>query len=89
LTSAAVGIGVVVAGPILGDLADRYGQSRVLVPTGLANGILLALFPVVVGSPIGDGFVLAAAVAIGLTGPQTAAMSRSRVMALIGDRVAP
>ncbi len=87
LTSAAVGIGVVVAGPVLGDLADRFGQSRVLVPTGLANGILLALFPVVVGSPAADGLVLASAVAIGLTGPQTAAMSRSRVMALIGARI--
>lgn len=87
LTSAAVGIGVVIAGPVLGDLADRFGQSRVLVPTGLANGILLALFPVVVGSPAADGLVLASAVAIGLTGPQTAAMSRSRVMALIGARI--
>ncbi|MBQ9917493.1 MAG: MFS transporter [Microbacterium sp.] len=87
LTSAAVGIGVVIAGPVLGDLADRFGQSRVLVPTGLANGILLALFPVVVGSPAADFLVLASAVAIGLTGPQTAAMSRSRVMALIGARI--
>ena len=87
LTSAAVGIGVVIAGPVLGDLADRFGQSRVLVPTGLANGILLALFPVAVGSPAADGLVLASAVAIGLTGPQTAAMSRSRVMALIGARI--
>lgn len=87
LTSAAVGIGVVVAGPVLGDLADRFGQSRVLVPTGIANGLLLALFPVVVASPAADGVLLAAAVAIGLTGPQTAAMSRSRVMALIGARI--
>ncbi|WP_278101446.1 MFS transporter [Microbacterium proteolyticum] len=87
LTSAAVGIGVVIAGPVLGDLADRFGQSRVLVPTGLANGILLALFPVVVGSLAADSLVLASAVAIGLTGPQTAAMSRSRVMALIGARI--
>ncbi len=89
LTSAAVGIGVVVAGPVLGDLADRYGQSRVLVPTGVANGLLLALFPIVVSAPAADGVVLIVAVAIGLTGPQTAAMSRARVMALIGARVGP
>lgn len=89
LTSAAVGIGVVVAGPVLGDLADRHGQSRVLVPTGIANGLLLALFPVVVSSSAADAIVLGVAVAIGLTGPQTAAMSRARVMALIGARVAP
>jgi len=88
LTSAAVGVGVVVAGPLLGDLADRHGQRRVLVPVGVANGILLVLFPIVVSAPAPDGLLLAAAVAIGLTGPQTAAMSRSRMMALIGTRVA-
>ena len=43
LTSAAVGVGVVVAGPILGDLADRFGQRRVLVPVGLANGALVGI----------------------------------------------
>ncbi|MFJ4038069.1 MFS transporter [Microbacterium sp. NPDC090007] len=89
LTSAAVGLGVVVAGPVLGDLADRFGQRRVLIPVGLANGILLAIFPLVVASPSGEALLLVAAAAIGLTGPQTAAMSRSRVMALIGERVRP
>jgi len=89
LTSAAVGLGVVVAGPVLGDLADRFGQRRVLVPVGLANGILLSLFPLVVAASSADALLLASAAAIGLTGPQTAAMSRSRVMALIGERVDP
>jgi MFS family permease len=89
LTSAAVGVGVVIAGPVLGDLADRYGQRRVLVPVGVLNGVLLAVFPLVVATATVDGVLLAAAVAIGLTGPQTAAMSRTRVMALIGDRVHP
>lgn len=89
LTSAAVGLGVVVAGPVLGDLADRFGQRRVLVPVGVANGILLAIFPLVVANAGADALLLSAAAAIGLTGPQTAAMSRSRVMALIGDRVDP
>ncbi|KTS07333.1 MFS transporter [Microbacterium testaceum] len=89
LTSAAVGLGVVVAGPVLGDLADRFGQRRVLVPVGLANGILLSLFPLVVAASDSDALLLASAAAIGLTGPQTAAMSRSRVMALIGERVDP
>lgn len=87
LTSAAVGVGVVVAGPLLGDLADRFGQRRVLVPVGLANGVLLAVFPLVASATTGDALLLATAMAIGLTGPQTAAMSRSRVMALIALRV--
>ena len=89
LTSAAVGLGVVVAGPVLGDLADRFGQRRVLLPVGLANGILLSLFPLVVQAATSEALLLITAVAIGLTGPQTSAMSRSRVMALIGERVHP
>jgi MFS family permease len=68
LTSAAVGIGVVIAGPVMGDLVDRHGQRRVLVPVGLANGILLALFPLVATADTPPGVILAAALAIGLTG---------------------
>lgn len=87
LTSAAVGIGVVVAGPIIGDLVDRFGQRVVLVPLGLGNGILLGVFPFVVAAGVGDGLVLAAAAAIGLTAPQAAAMSRSRLMGIVRARV--
>ena len=89
LTSAAVGIGVIIAGPLLGDLVDRHGQRRVLVPVGLANGILLALFPLVVMSGMPQGVLLAAALAIGLTAPQAAAMSRSRLLGIITGRLAP
>lgn len=89
LTSAAVGIGVVVAGPVIGDLVDRHGQRRILVPVGLLNGVLLALFPVIVTSGMPEGVVLAAALAIGLTAPQAAAMSRSRLLTVIGARLKP
>lgn len=89
LTSAAVGVGVVVAGPLIGDLVDRHGQRRVLVPVGLANGILLALFPLVVTGRMPEGVVLATALLIGLTAPQAAAMSRSRLLAIIAGCLAP
>lgn len=89
LTSAAVGIGVVVAGPLIGDLVDRRGQRRVLVPVGLANGLLLAAFPLIVMSDVPEGVLLAAALAIGLTAPQAAAMSRSRLLTIITARLAP
>ncbi|GAA3034303.1 MFS transporter [Microbacterium dextranolyticum] len=88
-TSAAVGIGVVIAGPVIGDLVDRHGQRLVLVPVGLANGILLALFPLIATEDRPAGVLLAAALAIGLTAPQASAMSRSRLLAIIGARVAP
>lgn len=89
LTSAAVGIGVVVAGPLIGDLVDRHGQRRVLVPVGLANGLLLAAFPLIVLSDVPEGVLLAAALAIGLTAPQAAAMSRSRLLTIVSARLAP
>ncbi|MCT9820940.1 MFS transporter [Microbacterium sp. W1N] len=89
LTSAAVGIGVVGSGPVIGDLVDRFGQRRVLVPVGLANGVLLAMFPLVVTLGFGADLLLATALFIGLTAPQAAAMSRSRLMALILLRLAP
>jgi len=89
LTSAAVGIGVVIAGPIMGDLVDRHGQRRVLVPVGLANGVLLAIFPLLATDAMPPALVLAGALAIGLTGPQAAAMSRSRLLAIVAARIAP
>lgn len=87
LTSAAVGIGVVIAGPVIGDAVDRFGQRKVLVPLGILNGILLGVFPVVVTAGSPDPLILTAAAAIGLTAPQAAAMSRSRLMGIIRARL--
>lgn len=89
LTSAAVGIGMVTAGPVIGDLVDKYGQRRVLVPVGLANGILLGVFPVIVLNGGSAAALLLAAFAMGLTGPQAAAMSRSRLLTIIAARLDP
>lgn len=89
LTSAAVGIGTVIAGPIVGDAVDRLGQRRVLVPLGLVNGVLLIAFPLVASSDLFDAVLLAAAFLIGLSAPQAAAMSRSRMMTIIRDRLSP
>jgi MFS family permease len=89
LASAAVGIGVVVAGPMIGDAVDHHGQRTVLVPVGLLNGILLAVFPLVVLSSMPDAMVLIVAALIGVTAPQAAAMSRSRIIAIIRDRLHP
>ncbi|WP_238702436.1 MFS transporter [Microbacterium caowuchunii] len=89
LASAAVGIGVVVAGPLIGDAVDRHGQRTVLVPIGLLNGVLLGVFPLVVFSGMPPAMILAVAALIGITAPQAAAMSRSRVIAIIRDHLHP
>lgn len=87
LTSAATGVGVVVAGPLIGDLVDRFGQRRVVLPVGLANGILLALFPFVVGAGVPAGVILLSAALVGITAPQAAALSRTRLLGIARDRV--
>jgi len=87
LTSAAVGIGVVIAGPVIGDLVDRHGQRAVLLPVGIANGVLLALFPLIVLSGAPAPLTLAAAALIGLSAPQAAALSRTRLVAITRSRL--
>ncbi|SEM09605.1 Predicted arabinose efflux permease, MFS family [Blastococcus sp. DSM 46786] len=83
LNSAVAGIGTAFAGPLLGAAADRLGQRRVLVPVGLLHGALLAAFPLVVASAAADAALLALSVLIGMSAPQIAPMSRTRLMAVI------
>lgn len=87
LTSGGVGVGVVIAGPIIGDLVDRFGQRAVVLPVGVANGVLLAVFPAVVLAGLPDAAVLGAGALIGLSAPQAAALSRTRLVAIAGDRM--
>ncbi|MCW2697460.1 MAG: Major Facilitator Superfamily transporter [Modestobacter sp.] len=91
LNSAAAGIGTALAGPLLGAAVDRFGQRRVLLPVGLANAALLGAFPFLVASTAPDLAVLALSVLIGVSAPQIAPMSRTRLVALVrrtvrGDR---
>ncbi|WP_327036850.1 hypothetical protein [Microbacterium sp. CH12i] len=87
LTSAAVGIGTALFGPLLGAAADRFGQRAVLVLLAIANGTMLLVFAFVVYSAAADGLVLLAAFGIGATAPQVAPMSRSRLVTIIRDRM--
>jgi MFS family permease len=89
LTSAAVGVGTVLTGPLIGGAVDRFGQRRVLVPVGLGNAALLGAFPLVAASPASDAVLLGTALLIGATAPQAAAMSRSRLLAIIRGRMSP
>ena len=89
LTSAAVGIGTVFAGPLIGDAVDRLGQRRILVPLGLLNGALLVAFPFIVASGSADWMLLLGALLVGLSAPQAAAMSRTRMITIISERLSP
>ncbi len=87
LTSAAVGLGTAIVGPLLGAAADRFGQRPVLVVLAVLNSALLALFIVVVYSDAGESLLLLSAFAVGATAPQVAPMSRSRLVTIIDDRM--
>lgn len=87
ITSAAVGLGTALIGPFLGAAADRYGQRPVLIASAVLNAIMLAVFAVVVYSPLDQALVLLSAFAIGATAPQVSPMSRSRLVTIIDDRM--
>ncbi|MBF4589000.1 MFS transporter [Curtobacterium sp. VKM Ac-1395] len=89
INSAFVGIGSAIVGPMVGAAADRFGQRTVLVPVGLANAALLGVFVLVVQSTAPDLAVLALSFFVGASAPQVAPMSRTRLVAIIRQRMAP
>ncbi|AIY19143.1 MFS transporter [Pimelobacter simplex] len=89
LNSAVVGLGAACVGPLLGAAADRFGQRRVLLASGVASATALALMAWVVYSPLPGAAVLAVAFLVGASAPQIAPMSRSRLVQIIGSKIAP
>ncbi|MGF3055580.1 MFS transporter [Microbacterium sp. YY-01] len=87
LTSAAVGVGTALFGPLLGAAADRFGQRPVLVIAAVLNGTFLVLFCFVSYSALPDAALLLSAAAIGATAPQVAPMSRSRLVMMITEQM--
>ncbi|QMU97998.1 MFS transporter [Microbacterium esteraromaticum] len=87
LTSAAVGVGTALVGPFLGAAADRWGQRPVLMLCATLNSAMLAVFALVVYTPVADAVVLASAFTIGATAPQVSPMSRSRLVTIIAERM--
>lgn len=89
LAAGAVGVGVVLAGPLVGAAVDRRGQRAVLPAVALANSVVVGLLPVVVGHGASDAVVIAGAFLAGATVPQVAPLSRTRLVAIVGERIAP
>ena len=89
LASAMVGLGTACVGPLLGAAADRFGQRVVLLVAATANGLLLAGFAWAVYSTLPNLAVLVIAVLIGATAPQVGPMSRTRLVRIISERLAP
>ena len=69
-------VGVAVASPMQGKLADRFGPPRVLVPDGLLYLVGTVAFVVVAARTPETWVLLLIAVAVGLVFPPTTACSR-------------
>lgn len=89
LASGAVGVGVVLAGPLVGAMVDRWGQRRIVPVVGVLNAAAVALVPLVVGADATRPLVLAVAFLAGATVPQVAPLSRTRLVTIVGARVVP
>lgn len=94
LTSAMAGIGTALFGPLIGALADRIGQRRVVLVSGMLNSLALLGMAWIAFSSAPDIALLAVAFVIGATAPQVSPMSRSRLVGIIermlpADRHAP
>ncbi|NNC12805.1 MFS transporter [Planctomonas sp. JC2975] len=86
LVSACVGLGTAAVGPLIGAAADRFGQRRVVLVAGIANGLALLLITWCASfSP--DAVVLLVAVVVGATAPQVSPLSRSRLVGIISTRM--
>ncbi|MDF9278085.1 MFS transporter [Arthrobacter sp. EH-1B-1] len=85
----AVGIGSALGAPVLGFLADRYGQRPVLLLSAALNTLAIVCLIIVSGvSGIETGLLptLIAAFLVGATCPQIGPLARVRWMALTQDK---
>lgn len=85
--SAAVGLGTALFGPLLGGVADRFGQRATLLVTAIVNSAALAALAWVVYSPLPDWVILCVSFVVGASATQAGPMSRSRLVTIIMDRL--
>ncbi|PFG37242.1 putative MFS family arabinose efflux permease [Flavimobilis soli] len=89
LAAGAVGVGVVIAGPVVGATVDRRGQRTVLPAVALANVVAVLALAFAVGQGVPSWAVVACSFLAGATVPQVAPLSRTRLVTLVGERLAP
>ncbi|MDJ1115572.1 MFS transporter [Microbacterium dauci] len=86
LTSAMVGLGTIITGPLIGAAADRWGQRPVLLLAAVVQTVVLLALVAVAYSGGALGLLLMVAALAGATAPQVSPMSRARLVGAI-DRV--
>lgn len=78
-------IAAALASPFSSRFVDRFGQSRVLLPLGLADAFFMVVlaFTVIWGLPIPD--IIGAALLAGIAHPNVGSLVRARWVALLGS----
>jgi predicted MFS family arabinose efflux permease len=84
LVSAAYGVGAAVSAPILGRIADRRGQTRVMVVCGLGYAVALG-WTVFASANLSFGAVVTGATLAGIAAPPTGACMRALWPQLVSD----
>jgi MFS family permease len=84
--AAAYGVGAAVGGPIVGSLADRFGQRRVGVIAAILDAAALLAIVLAVMSGATPAVVGLAAALAGFANPQIGPLVRVRWAVLLGDR---
>lgn len=84
LVSGAFAAGAACGSPVWGRLLDRYGRGRVVAPTGVASGLLLAALTVAVPA-VSLAVVVGLAAAAGLTFPPIGPAMRASWRVLFPD----
>jgi MFS family permease len=83
LISAIAGVGTAAVGPLVGSMADKYGQRRVLLAFSAANVLALLGFLALGYASAPLWAIGAVAFLIGASAPQVAAFSRTRLVSLV------
>lgn len=84
--SAVTGIGTALIGPLVGSLADKYGQRPVLLVATTVNVVSLIAFLLLTASPASIAWVAALGFLVGASTPQVAPLSRTRLISLVTAR---
>lgn len=86
LASAFAGVATAVAAPLVGGWVDRRGQRGLLIVLAVLNAAALAAFVALAALEAPLAAVLAISAVIGMSSPQVAPMSRTRVVASLERR---